>query len=421
MILNKRFKPFAMFYFNFLVTQDRAKIQVKRRPPTRQARRAAAVTASASDVTLFGSTPSDEASASARVSWPGDFLSSEKLEHTEVDSGLRPPRTGTKDSDMSDEFFGFVGSSSEVKREEETGLLPSFDDPLAENVFAAPALKPKASKANELFSDESEIFSFSSDKNEKRPGIVSNSKIATDEDDLLSVSKAKEESKTKVSDPLGSKDLFNPATNGNEDIFSFGSQEKKLEPSEKETSSKSIETKISSPLDNDELFSSDRKDDTKIEKTTATKPSKTEVKPAAKDKAPNSDENLFSSSTAKSESKPDKKEVEKPSKSNAVSSPLGEDDDLFTVSTPAKKDIKSALDSAPKKTASPLSAKKTTPKATSILDVSIFIICLSTGVGVSRVVRVREKLLSLSHPFHVNRYHPPAHTFTPCAHVSIVE
>lgn len=369
-------KPFAMFYFNFLVTQDRAKIQVKRRPPTRQARRAACATASASDVTLFGSTPSDEASASARVSWPGDFVSSGKLEHTEVDSGLRPPRTGTKDSDMSDEFFGFVGSSSKVKREEETDQLPSLDDPLAGERFAAPALKPKASKANELFSDESDIFSFSSNKNEKRPGVVSNSKISTDEDGLFSVSKAKEENKTKVSDPLGSKDLFKPTTNGNEDMFSSGSQEKKLEPSKKEAPNKTIETKISSPLDNDELFSSDRKDNTNIEETTAAKPSKTEAKPSAKDKAPpNSDENVFPSSTEKSESKPDKNEVEKPSKSKVVSSPLGEDD-LFTVSTPAKKGIKSALDSTLKKTANPVSAKKTTPKATSILDVSIFIILL---------------------------------------------
>ncbi|KAJ7392702.1 retrograde transport, endosome to Golgi [Desmophyllum pertusum] len=85
--------------------KDRAKIQVKRRPPTRQARRAAATTSSASEATLFGSTPNDDvAGASARVSW-GGFPSPEGLEKSEVDSGQRPQRTDTRDSDMSDEFF----------------------------------------------------------------------------------------------------------------------------------------------------------------------------------------------------------------------------------------------------------------------------------------------------------------------------
>ena len=351
-------------FHNFLVSQDRAKIQAKRRPPTRQARRAAAATASASDVTLFGSTPSEEASASARASWPGGLPSLEGLGKSEVDSGFRPSRTGTTDSDMGDEFFGFTGSRSKVKTEEPSVL----DDPLAGGLFSTPASKPEASKANEPFSDDSDIFSISSEKNKKESAVVSDGKISADEDDLFSVNKTKEESKTKVVEPLGGKNLFGSKTHENEDIFSSVSDEKKIRSSNQKTPSKAEEPKISSPLDNDHLFSV-RKDDKSVEKTKGAQPSKTEAKPVAKEKKPSLDED-FSSNSAKNESKTDKKETEKPTKTKAFSSPLGEDDDLFAVSAPVKKDVKSTVDSATKKTASPVTNKKTTPKATAVLDVS---------------------------------------------------
>ena len=353
---------------NFLVSQDRAKIQAKRRPPTRQARRAAAATASASDVTLFGSRASEEASASARASWPGGLPSLEGLGNSEVDSGFRPSRTGTTDSDMSDEFFGFAGSRSKVKTEEPSPL----DDPLADGLFSTPASKPVASKANELFSDDSDIFSISSEKNKEESAVVSNGKISADEDDLFSVNKTKEESKTKVAEPLGGKNLFGSKTHDDEDIFSSVSDEKKIQSSNQKTPSRAEEPKISSPLDNDDLFSV-RKDDKTVEKTKGAQPSKTEAKPVAEGNKPSLDEDLFSSNSTKNESKPDKKETEKPTKTKAFSSPLGEDDDLFVVSAPVKKDVKSTVDSATKKTASPVTIKKTTPKATAVPDVSTFL------------------------------------------------
>lgn len=350
---------------NFLVSQDRAKIQAKRRPPTRQARRAAAATASASDVTLFGSTPSEEASASARASWPGGLPSLDGLGKSEVDSGFRPLRTGTTDSDVSDDFFGFTGSRSKVKTEEPSAL----DDPLAGGLFSTPASKPVASKADELFNDDSDIFSISSEKNNKESAVVSNGKISAVEDDFFSVNKTKEESNTKVAEPLGGKNLFASKILEEEDIFSSVNDEKKIRSSNQKTPSKAEEPKISSPLDNDDLFSV-RKDDKSVEKTKGAQPSKTKAKPVAKEKKPSLDEDLFASNSAKNESKPDKKETEKPTKTKAFSSPLGEDDDLFAVSAPVKKDVKSTVDSATKKTASPVTNKKTTPKATAVLDVS---------------------------------------------------
>lgn len=350
---------------------------MKRRPPTRQARRAAATTSSASDATLFGSTTDD---ASARVSW-GGFPTQEGLEKNEVDSGQRPMRTDTRDSDMSDEFFGFTSSgSSKVTKEEDK------EDPLKGGLFSASASKPKVSKANELFSDDSDLFGVSSEKtNKKEPAVVKTS--AADEDDLFSVGKAKNESKTKTTEPLVGKDttasLLTAASPG-DDIFSTVSGkkvEKKLEPSSEKTPSKAAESKITSPLDNDDLFPSVQEDDknvakattVKVDKTEVAKAEKTEAKLPAKEKAPALDEDLFASSTAKKESKPEKKEREKATTDKVkFSSPLGDDDDLFTVSTPAKKEIKSVADSAAKKTASPQTSKKTATKASSILDVSSF-------------------------------------------------
>ena len=351
--------PFCWF------PQDRAKIQVKRRPPTRQARRAAATTNSASDATLFGSTTNDEASASARVSW-GGFPTQEGLEKSEVDSP--PQRTATRDSDMSDEFFGFTSSgSSKVAKEP--------DDPLAGGLFSSSVGKPNVSKASELFSDDSDLFAGSSEKtNKKEPAVVN--ALAANEGDIFSVSNANDISKNKPIEPLVGKDtsasLFTAESPG-DDIFSTVSDksaEKKLEPSSEKKPNKAAEAKISSPLDNDELFSAVQKDDNDTEKIKGIKP---EVKVTAKEKAPALDEDLFASSSAKKETKPEKKESERATVDKKISSPLeDDDDDLFTVSTPAKKEIKTVADSAVKKTASPQTTKKTATKASSILNVSIF-------------------------------------------------
>ena len=348
--------PFCWF------PQDRAKIQVKRRPPTRQARRAAATTNSASDATLFGSTANDDASASARVSW-GGFPTQERLGKSEVDS--RPQRTGTEDSDMSDEFFGFTSSKP-------SKVVKEADDPLLGGLLSSSVAKPNVSEANEPISDDSDLFSVSSEKTNKRePAIVKTS--TANEDDLFSVNSAKDENKTKNVEPLVGKDTTTSlitAHSPGDDIFSTvddKTPEKKLEPSSEKTPSKAAESKIPSPLDNDELFSAVQNNDNDAAKAKTTKP---EAKVSAKEKAPDLNEDLFASSSARKDTKHEKKESEKTSADKKISSPLGDDDDLFTVSTLAKKEIKTVADSAAKKTASPQTTKKTTTKASSILNVS---------------------------------------------------
>lgn len=310
------------------------------------------MTASASDVTLFGSTLSDEASASAsaRVSWPGDLSSLEGLEKTEVDFGLRPPRAETRDSDMSDEFFGFAGSSSKVKKEEEEETASSVEDPLAGG-FSASASKAKSSKAKEWLSDESDMLSFPGDRHAKPPVAVANGKVSSGDDDLFSNAKTTIATKRKGSETLGGKD-----------IFASESSAEKVEQTSKETINKAVKEQITSPLDNEELFSSPLKDD-----IMGNNPTKIATHPLeAKNK--DTSETDVSSSLVANGAKTDKMEIKKTAnKSNEFSPPLGEDDDLFIVSKPQPK-----KDDDGKKTLTSSSSKTTTAKATSAIDVSTF-------------------------------------------------
>ena len=304
------------------------------------------MTASASDVTLFGSTLSDEASASAsaRVSWPGDLSSLEGLEKTEVDSGLRPPRAETRDSDMSDEFFGFAGSSSKVKKEEEEETASSVEDPLAGG-FSASASKAKSSKAKEWLSDESDMLSFPGDRHAKPSVAVANGKVSSGDDDLFSNAKTTIATKRKGSETLGGKD-----------IFASESSAEKVEQTSKETINKAVKEQITSPLDNEELFSSPLKDDIMG------------TNPTLEAKNKDTSDTDVSSSLVANGAKTDKMEIKKTAnKSNEFSPPLGEDDDLFIVSKPQPK-----KDDDGKKTLTSSSSKTTTPKATSAIDVSTF-------------------------------------------------
>ena len=249
-----------------------------------------------------------------------------------MDSGSRLPRTDTRDSDMSDECFGFSGSSSSKINTKDTWKPPPIEDPLAGGLFFASDSKPKTSKVDDLFADDSDSFSVSSYKTSKAPTVVTNSTSSTNDDDLFSIGNAKDEANIKTTEPLGGDDTLSPkAPLG--DIFAPISDKKILQPKSKTKPSKPVQSKTTSPLDDDDLFESGKKDDKSVVNAAETKPTDQETLPI-------SDAGLFPSSAVKPEIKPDGKEAEKPTADKKFSSPLGEDDDLFSVSAPVKKDIK---------------------------------------------------------------------------------
>lgn len=350
------------------------------------------------------------------MSWPGGLSPPGGLGKSEVHSGPRPPRTDTRDSDMSDEFFGFSGSSSSKINKEDTWKPPPIEDPLAGGLFLASDSKLKTSKVDDLFVDDSDSFSVSSDKTNKKPTVVENSTSSANDDDLFSIGNAKDKANIKSTDPLGGGDIFSPKAPSGEDIFAPIKDKKTFQPKSEIKPSKPVQSKTTSPLDDDDLFEAVKKDDKSVVNAA-------ETKPIDKETLPISDGGLFPSSSVKPEIKPDKKETEKPTADKKFSSPLGEDDDLFSVSAPVKKDIKpsgvekketdkpsadkkfssplgedddlfivsapvkkdvkpSGAESVTKKTSSPATSKKTTPKPSSILDVSIYIFLLNSLLAV---------------------------------------
>ncbi|KAK3698556.1 hypothetical protein QZH41_014481 [Actinostola sp. cb2023] len=214
------------------VGKERAKLQVKRRPPTRQARRAAA-TASASDETLFGSALGGE---SAPVLPRSKSTSLDDTYVTKIQVNSLPDfpdidevqRRGTKDSDMSDEFFGFASSQS-IK--DDTPSKPSVSTGfLTDDLFGS------LSKPSKLSSDNKIIQDTSSKKLDEKPV----SKTIHDDVDLFSSDAHKRTVDKKTDKPKTTKSsMFD-----DDDLFSFGTTEK---------------LKVESHLDNDDLFSSQSK------------------------------------------------------------------------------------------------------------------------------------------------------------------
>lgn len=317
---------------------------------------------------------------------------------------------------MSDEFFGFSGSSSSKINKEDTWKPPPIEDPLAGGLFLASDSKLKTSKVDDLFADDSDSFSVSSDKTNKKPTVVENSTSSANDDDLFSIGNAKNKAIIKTREPLGGDDIFSPKAPSGEDIFAPINNKKTFQPKSEIKPSKPVQPKTTSPLDDDDLFEAVKKDDKSVVNAA-------ETKPMDKETLPISDGGLFPSSSVKPEIKPDKEETEKPTADKKFSSPLGEDDDLFSVSAPVKKDIKpsgvekketdkpnadkkfssplgedddlfivsapvkkdvkpSGAESVTKKTSSPATSKKTTPKPSSILDVSIYIFLLNSLLAV---------------------------------------
>lgn len=356
-----------------MVSKERAKVQVKRRPPTRQARRAAA-SASASDETLFGSAIGGE---SAPVPQPAiTSMDDSFVSKIQVDALPDLPDVGsmhrkeTKDSDMSDEFFGFASSKS--TREEtvskpkssdlfssntgKTSVLNDNDDlfgPLGNETASKPPSNDREIQkkpSNKTTDDDFDLFGGGS----KKPETTGASK-GTGE------SKPAEAAKPPVVEGKSKKSLFD---NADDDLFGsglsgtkekvrsplddddlFASTTRKVEKPEKKEEKK----KISSPLDDDSLFSSGA-----TEKATT--------------KSPLDDDDLLSSSTTEAQKPKESKPKEtKPNetKEKPSASPLG-DDDLFGGPV-----VKSSEDKEKTKETKKKEAEEPAPsKSKKILDVS---------------------------------------------------
>ena len=310
-----------------------------------------------------------------------------------MDSGKRQ-RAGTKDSDMSDEFFGFTSSKRESS-EDNVKKPQQVADPLGEGSLASAVSKSKEPASAGLFVDDADPFASSrKDSEDNLFGIAKqNDSVAEKTAESLNVEEelfaslgnkknvnpAVEKvvpTKAKVSDPLEEDDDLFGASKASKpkaiekkrtaqesktitphDLVTSSQSESK--PSEKE---KPAATKTKSPLeDDDDLFGTGP---TKKGTKTAAAKKKEVSAPPAKIPLPLDDDDLFAVAPAKKESKSaaaGKKEVvAAPAK---VSSPL-DDEDLFATG-PARAAIKAVA-----KADSPQPSKKTPAKVNPLPDVS---------------------------------------------------
>ena len=330
-------------------SQERARIQVKRRPPTRQARRAAATT-SASDETLFGSAVRDEASASSRVSWGG--FPSRGLDTGEVDSAVS--RTNMRGSGTSDDFFGFTSSkSSKIEKEEMSKTLDKSED-LAEES----ALFANNSDLLVNAREETELLNEVSNNNKEKPSSAS-----IGQNDLSSVNSANEDIKNKNTEQLIGVQKGETV----DDLFASSSSSTTQTKPTAVAPTASISQILSSP-DDENLFSAGRektdvKKSTEKSATLETKPTAVKEGKIGKDLSSSPlDEDLFTASQGKKEITVDKKQEK------LFSSPF-DDDDLFGTSASTQKATKSSAEETAKRTASQLTDTMPPAKPSSVLDV----------------------------------------------------
>ena len=228
-------------YYDF---QDRARIQTKRRPPTRQARRAAAEASQSDD--LFGdATPT----AASRVSmdttdskapsfatsssvpsgvkpkkqdlFGNDDLFNENINISSKSSGAIPKSSSkvekplTAASDSADNKTDKVAAKEESKKDHLTIPSKKEDDLFSSNKIGSTKTESKSVKKHKSPDIDDDIFSSATKSALKKPGKVD------DDDDLFT-------SSSKPPKQVSAVPMFEPPPlDDDDDIFSSGTKQKK--------------------------------------------------------------------------------------------------------------------------------------------------------------------------------------------------
>ncbi|XP_048588128.1 WASH complex subunit 2 [Nematostella vectensis] len=319
------------------VGKDRARIQVRRRPPTRNARRSAAV-ASATDESLFGS-PLAPGSPPPLTALDDSYTVTIQVESNPDLPDLS--RKGTRDSDMSDEFFGFASSKTtkekSVSSNEPDEMFAASSKAKSPDLFGGDVL------ANETTTEKNQtqktdrvedLFGSSSNGSvAKRDMPVSkkNDKTSLFDDDLFG-----RDSQKSMTNPLKDNDLFGsttaPTINSKKKTNTEVSTDSDFFSGKKQNTSNDIEQGTRSQLKDEDLFSSSKSDNGNKKATTKDNDllenieKKPSVAPIESAKSLDEDD-LFGAASGT------KKTVSQAKTQKKKAKPAGDDDDddLFTV------------------------------------------------------------------------------------------